>query len=1498
MSLAFWTDQQILQQLDSGAHWGGSSWSYGFPSVSWNNFTTNGEQPGFSSLNNSQTQAATLAIRLWDDLISPDFSEEFNADGLNTEIEFGNSSSGVSFAHAYYPSTQPWGGGVWLNPEYDASNGTNDLVTPQIGKHGFTTYIHEIGHALGLRHMGNYNGSGTTIDDRTAIQDDTLYSVMSYFSPQQTGSADWRGSDGQLYRPQTPMLNDILAIQTIYGAEASTRTGDSVYGFGSNITGELANIYDFNLNDHPILTIYDAGGIDTLDLSGFSTSSIIDLEPGSFSSANVMTLNIAIAYNTFIENATGGSGHDTLTGNILNNELRGRNGDDVLFGEDGDDRLIGGAGSDNINGGDGSNDVAVFSGQSSSYSIVFSPSTSNFTITNTSNSDVDVVTGVEQFEFNDVTLSASELGQSQDVTVSIAALSTLQIEGNVGSTAFNFNVTLSQALSTTQSLSYGVNGIGVSAATATDFSGGLLPSGTVTFTAGQTSQNITVFVAGDATIESDETFAVSLSNPSSGIKLGSTSVTSTIVNDDTSLPFVSIAALTEESQLEGNSGTTTYGYNVSLSQAAVSTQTVSFNIAGSGNSPSVNTDFVNGILPSGVLTFIAGQTSQTITVSVLGDTIIEADETFTVTLSNPSTGLILDASTALGRILDDDILTTDGDDYSDNTSTAGFVSVNGAATSGRIEAGSDSDWFRVNLTAGQTYTFKLNSTLSNGLLDPFLNLYDGSGTLITGDNDSGSSLNSQLVFTVSNSGTFFLGAENADISEIGTGDYTISARSASGSDDFAGNVNTIGAITIDGLASNGDIEVGFDSDWFRVSLTTGQSYLFELTRTGGSGLVDPYLTLYDDTGDFIAFNDDSGGEQNSRLIFTAQNSGTFFLAAEDFDVGTGTYAISASTTSGADDFAGNTSTSGIVSINGTVTSGEIEIDFDSDWFRVDLIGGQTYTFNLIRSASNGLVDPFLSLFDSNGSFITFDDDSGGDLNSRLTFTAPNSEAFFLTAESFSVGTGAYTIAATTTTGPDDFSGNPTTAGSVIVDGVVTSGDIEAGYDSDWFGVNLVAGQSYTFNLTRTDSNGLSDPFLSLYDNSGAFIAFDDDSGGELNSRLIFTAQNSGTFFLGAEDFSTATGAYTVSASLGLTGTSGDDKLKGSAADDIFDGGDGNDTLIGRGGNDILSGEDGNDKLKGGGGDDTLIGGDGNDLLISGKGVNILDGGEGSDLYRVQPNDDLAAIYLDSGTGVSDVDILDATRVDNLLLPGDFTNSGLEAIVGAATGTKITGEGSALTWDFSGIILIDIKLMKGSAAADIIIGSSDDDKLKGSGGDDFLQGGQGDDRLIGNAGDDILLGDEGDDRLIGSGGSDFMEGGQGDDRLIGGSDDDFLNGNEGNDFLKGSNGFDVFIFDTALGTTNVDTVADFTIAEDFVFLDIDIFTTLTTLSGELLGVTEFLINFGMPVGTEGTLATRIIYDADNGGLYYDANGNLAGGLEQFAGLDSGLELIAQDFFIIS
>ncbi|MDA4846239.1 M10 family metallopeptidase [Hoeflea poritis] len=316
------TDAQVINQIDSGYKWSGSQISYGFlnSGPSW----ANGEQTGFVAFNAQQKAATREIMELWDELIAVDLVET-GSNPASADVNFGNTNTNISYAHAYYPNEYyDIGGSVWLNaPTYSG------LYAPDYGDYYWLTIIHEVGHALGLSHPGAYNGGAPSYaNDAEYAQDTRQWSVMSYFSASHTG-ADNNGGTGWKYA-QTPMVHDILTIQSIYGADTTTRTGDTTYGFNSNAGKE---IFDFSQNSAPVLTIYDTGGIDTLDLSGFSQRAIIDLTPGSYSSvggvSNTMTNNLGIAHNTWIENAIGGSGNDTIRGNNLNNILDGNGGTDT-----------------------------------------------------------------------------------------------------------------------------------------------------------------------------------------------------------------------------------------------------------------------------------------------------------------------------------------------------------------------------------------------------------------------------------------------------------------------------------------------------------------------------------------------------------------------------------------------------------------------------------------------------------------------------------------------------------------------------------------------------------------------------------------------------------------------------------------------------------------------------------------------------------------------------------------------------------------------------------------------------------------------------------------------------------------------------------------------------------------------------------------------------------------------------------------------------------------
>lgn len=264
------------------------------------------------------------ALKYWEDVAKISFVENgSNTDGHITINGVPGSSSG----HAFLPSQ--------FNSRVTATIGTwGGDGKPAIGSQFLSLVIHELGHTLGLSHPGEYDGWGFNYRGSAEYAQDTkARSVMSYWDEtNQPGyNFNWHG-------PTAPMIDDIAASQRLYGKNLKTRDTDTTYGFNSNSGRELYSLK--RKDDKPVFSIWDGGGNDTLDFSGFAQNQKINLNAEAFSDVGGLRGNVSVAKGVVVENAVGGSGDDTLTGNQANNRLKGGMGRDTLRGGAGADTFV------------------------------------------------------------------------------------------------------------------------------------------------------------------------------------------------------------------------------------------------------------------------------------------------------------------------------------------------------------------------------------------------------------------------------------------------------------------------------------------------------------------------------------------------------------------------------------------------------------------------------------------------------------------------------------------------------------------------------------------------------------------------------------------------------------------------------------------------------------------------------------------------------------------------------------------------------------------------------------------------------------------------------------------------------------------------------------------------------------------------------------------------------------------------------------------------------
>ncbi len=670
---------------------------------------------------------------------------------------------------------------------------------------------------------------------------------------------------------------------------------------------------------------------------------------------------------------------------------------------------------------------------------------------------------------------------------------------------------------------------------------------------------------------------------------------------------------------------------------------------------------------------------------------------------------------------------------------------------GQINRGGDSDWVRIALEGGTTYDITLRGVDSGGgtLADPYLEVYNASGTRVAEDDDGGTVFDSALSFSTSVSGTYYLGVRSFD--PAGTGSYTLAIEAASGS---GGSSNA--------SATNG-------------TLDQMAAYLTDGYWEASGGARRSFDTSTDNT---ITVDIDALTAEGQQLAHWAFEAWELVIDVDFREVSVGADITFDDNEDGA--FASSTMS------RGRILEAEVNVS-QRDW--IDVFGAtidsqsfSTYIHEIGHALGLG------HLGDYNGDARygrdeTFTNDSVQvsvmsyfTQTENTSITASRAEPITAMLADVAAAQSLYGAAgASSASAGDTVWGRGSNLGGYLdtffsdISGATSSGDYAGGRVA--FTVTDVSGID-TVDLSFTNRPGRYDMRAEQFSDVDGLVGNVGISRGTVIERLI--AGDGSDRITGNDVANRIEGGFgddTIESGAAgdvVFSNGGNDEVRGGTGADTLNGGFGNDTLEGESAFDFLYGGAGNDSLVGGTGVDSLFGEDGNDTLYSNTGVDSLDGGAGDDFISAGDGVDVAR----GGDGNDTV----------------YGRSGEDSLYGDAGNDTLYGSQG-------------IDYMYGGGDDDFLSGGSAWDQLWGDGGDDTLYGNFGSDNLRGGAGADSLYGGTGDDTLTGGAGNDALYGNQGRDRLDGGA---------GDDLLRGGTLSDLFIFAEGHGR---DRIEDFRLGED-------------------------------------------------------------------------------------
>jgi Ca2+-binding RTX toxin-like protein len=1200
--------------------------------------------------------------------------------------------------------------------------------------------------------------------------------------------------------------------------------------------------------DDPTLGTIQASTVTSLVIVGSDTENNIDISgvtAADFSFVDIDTglgLQISVdgddGNDVIIGSADlggtllGGDGADTITGSTVGDVINAGDGadsvdagdgNDTVFGGDGADIIDSGIGDDSIDAGDGNDSVIAGDG----LDTINGGDGADTVDGGLGNDDINGMAGFDSLIGGD---GDDTLRGGADADVVAGDAGNDRIEGNSGNDTLNGGDDSDEI--------HGGSGNDVIEGDAgIDFLNG--QSGNDAINGGSEGDTI-LGGGGNDTISGGTENDVIKGQSGNDVLLGGGGADSLEggTGDDLIDGVGAFAFISDVSITEGDFGSQTAALTVSLTQPTITGLTIFFTTV--SGTATAGQDF---LATSGTLTFGPGDTSKTISVTVLSDRTGEGGESFFVDLSTTSAVGISDSRGEI-TILDDDILVS----IDDVTQTE----TNGTTTFD----------FTVRLNGVPQNSITVNYALANGnALGGFdFDATPGSVVIAPG------TVSTQLSVTVTGDGTAE-DDENFFVNIVETNDYALADGQGIGT-----ILNDDGALPF-GVPTNNNIFDARDALHWTTTATDGTPGFNQgdaITLTWGivpdgtevpNDLIDPAAT---DPSDLIAqldliYNETATGpDVTNRTWFTlfqsvfdrySEVSGiTYVFEPNDDGVPTatapGVLGVRPDVRIGG---ATIVPPVGVLAFNFFPDNGDMTID-STNFFYTNTTQNSIGLRNVLaHEHGHGLGQPHIvgQAFQNTPRVVAL-------MNPVIdtSFDGPQEFDILVTQRQYGDtnerGVGNDTIADATISGTVD-------AATPIS---ITGNSIDSNTDTDVYQFTVTTDLTVSIDLTPTGTTvnagpgnagspnpgttfnmgTLNDLGLELIDSNGVTVLASSFGAGFGQSELIteFTLPAAGDYSIrvtGTEDRPQAYSLSVVIPAVAVVPPSqaGDllpDTLIGGAGNDTLSGADSDDLLVGNAGDDLMGGGGGNDTLLGGAGRDTLDGGNGNDIVDGQGGADSLAGGagddtiiwdglnDGNDTITADPGGDTLSVggksnddsFTVSQSGDSELVVSQGTSSISVASSG--LEAGIETVIvngGAGNDTvtitsvdqvgalvlTVNGGSGGDTITATGASLGNVRLViNGDLGNDTLTGSADADTITGGDGTDVISGETGNDTLSGNAGNDSIAGGDGDDFIDGNDGNDTVLGDAGDDSLLGSFGDDMLTGDVGNDTLDGGFGDDL------------------------------------------------------------------------------------------------------------